>query len=194
MKLKVFSFYILVVVSLTGVSLRFLLFFRTTAGDFVFPASWGSWAASEFNFPGVCKQGCQCRVYIHIAVHHKSKTLFNYPLAHLDLTISFGLANAGRGRWTLSLLQLKRSMAEVPLSSLTEIKSDNCRRQKHIYRVLCLKLIRSHKKGKVSWALNCSKFIHGDLICMLHRPVMKPLSVLSGWLMRHASHDLICFP
>ncbi len=101
-----------------------------------------------------------------------------YLLLNLPLTVFFErlmLETAGRGSWILSLSHLKLSVAEVALSSLTEIWSDSCGKQKHIYRFCTReKNFSENSISNMQWNHPWSSNLHTQ-----HRPVIKPISVLS---------------
>lgn len=92
------------------------------------------------------------------------------------------LDRAERGSWTLLLLHPKLSMAEVALSSLTEIRSDNCRRQKKILQV-SLKWIKYFKiyLSVLSSLINCGEFIRGHL---KYKTFLTPVRNSLCWFIR----------
>ena len=143
---------------LTGTIIGILLLSDTLAEHFVFFRSWSCWPASEINFPSVCKQVCIGEI------PHKSFSFLFYLNDNYDLTNSFGRLERDTeesGSWTVSLSHLKLSTPDIPLKSLTVIRSDNFRRQN---AHLLASLKRKHRKTEASAVVNKS------LYCAWHSP------------------------
>lgn len=93
------------------------------------------------------------------------------------------LDRAERGSWTLLLLHPKLRMAEVPLSSLTEIRSDNCGRHKKKILQDSLKWIKCLKIYLLvsSSLMNCGEFIRGHL---KYKTFLAPVRNSLCWFIR----------